>query len=207
MTFLAVTILLPQTFTGGVLPPLPTYLNRLEPAFVGYLLSFFVIAGWWSVHHRLFSSIVRYDQPLIRLNSFFLLVISVTPFLVSLLFAYSPDGFGPSSRSCQLAVAIYAAVQAVGGCVLLGIWRHATRDRHLVAPRLTPEWIRTTELGQSLTVVTFVASIGVAFVSPLTAELAWIVVIFGFRRHFWDRIARRRAEPRRSEPLDTLPRE
>jgi len=193
MTFLAVTILLPQTFTGGALPPLPTYLGRLEPAFLGYVLSFFVIAGWWNVHHRLFSSIVRYDPTLVRLNSTFLLVISVTPFLVSLLFAYSPNGWGPGTLSSRLGVAIYAVVQALGGCVLLGIWRHATRHARLVSKTLTPEWIRITELGQLLSTGTFAISVAVAFLSPLTAELLWIVVILGFQRHVWSRIARRGA--------------
>jgi uncharacterized membrane protein len=149
---------------------------------VGYVLSFLVIASWWNVHHRLFSSVARYDPTVVRLNSFFLLVISVTPFLVWMLFAYSPSGFGAGSESARLAVAIYAAVQALGGLDLLAIWRHATRGRRLVRPTLTDEWIRATEQNQLLTIGVFAASAGVAFVSPLVAELAWVAMIVGLRR-------------------------
>jgi len=194
MTFLAVTLLLPQTTGSSTLPSLFAYLGRLEPAFVGYLLSFLVIAAWWNTHHQLFSCIVRYDQVLLRLNSFFLLVISVTPFVVSLLFAYSPDGFGTGTPSARLAVMLYAAVQAAGGCDLLVIWRHATRGRRLVAPTLSAEWIRATEQIQLFTIGVFASSIVIAFVAPLIAELAWIVMVFGLRRQLWRR-ARRRTDP------------
>lgn len=183
LTFLAITILLPQA-GGAALPSLTAYLARLEPAFVGYLLSFFVIATWWSAHHRLFSSIVRYDQRLVRYNTFFLLVISVTPFLVSLLFAYVPNGFGRGSPSARLAVALYGLVQALGGTMLLVIWRHASYRRRLVRPSLPDEWIRQTEQNQLLTVVVFLASVGIAFLSPLVAELTWIIMIFGPGRRF-----------------------
>jgi hypothetical protein len=56
---------------------------------------------------------------------------------------------------------------------------------------VSTEWIRATEVGQLLTVVVFGASIGIAFVSPLVAELTWIVMIFGFR----SRLLRRGRSP------------
>jgi len=185
LTFLAVTLLLPSATGSAPAPSLSAYLQKLEPAFVGYLLSFLVIGAWWNTHHRLFSCLVRYDQAVVRLNSLFLLVISVTPFLVSLLFAYGPGGFGAGTPSSRLAVSLYAAVQALGGCVLLVIWRHATSGRRLVAPSLSREWIGATEQIQLVTIGVFAASVVIALISPLAAELAWIVMIFGFSRRFW----------------------
>lgn len=158
------------------------YLGKLEPAFVGYVLSFFVIGSWWGGHQRLFSALTRYDPTVVRLNSMFLLVVSVTPFLVSLLFAYSPGNFGMGSLSDRLAVALYGGVQALGGLALLGIWRHATRDHRLVRRTLPDEWIRSTEIARIYTVVVFATSAGIAFVSPLVAELGWIVMIVGIGR-------------------------
>jgi len=195
LTFLAVTLVLPATLGSSTLPPLPRYLASLQSSFVGYVLSYFVVASWWSSHHRLFSSFVRYDALLVRLNTFFLLVISITPFLVSLLFAYGPNDFRPSSLSARLAVVIYAAVQALGGATLLGIWRHATRDHRLVAATLPESWIRATEKIQWLNVGTFVVSIGIAFASPLLAELLWIVMIFGVSRRLIPRLGRKPPAP------------
>jgi uncharacterized membrane protein len=184
MTFLAVTLLLPQVSGVSSEPALTSYLTKLQPAFVGYVLSFFVIAGWWSSHHRLFSSIVRYDGAIVRYNSFVLLVISVTPFLVSLLFAYSSSSLGPGSLSGRLAVAIFAAVQGLGGLALLAIWHHASRGHRLLRPSLPEGWIRSTEYTQLLKVGVFFASVGIAFVSPLAAELSWIVMIIGIGHRF-----------------------
>jgi uncharacterized membrane protein len=182
LTFLAVSLLLPQV-TGRPSPPnLASYLGQLEPAFVGYLLSFFIIASWWGIHHRIFSCFVRYDRTLVTLNSFFLLMISITPFLVSLLFTYSPNGFGPGNPSSRLVVALYGAAQCLGGLVLLVIWRHASHGRRLISRTLSDEWIRLTEENQVLKVVVFGASIAVAFVAPLVAELTWIAVIIGVNR-------------------------
>lgn len=185
LTFLAVTLLLPQATGGKAAPALGAYLHSLEPSFVAYVLSFFVITSWWSTHHRLFSCIVRYDGTLVRLNSFFLLMISVTPFLVSLLFAYSARGFEAGSESARFSVVLYAGVQALGGADLLAIWRHATDGRRLASPRLTDEWVRATERRQVAVLGVFLASIGVAFLSPLAAELVWIVAVFGLGRHLW----------------------
>jgi len=198
LTFLAVTLLLPQALGSSPLPVLTRYLQRLEPAFIGYLLSFFVIASWWNVHHRLFSCIVRYDRMLVRLNLYFLLVISVTPFLVSLLFAYSSTGWGPGTVSARLAVTLYAVIQAIGGGMLLGIWRHATRGHRLVAPSVTKGWIQSTEDSQLVRVIVFAVSIGIAWASPLIAELSWIVMILGLGRPLW----RRPRAPHSSRTLD-----
>lgn len=196
LTFLAVTLLLPQALGVAALPNLPTYLRKLEPAFVGYLLSFFVIGSWWSGHQRLFSALTRYDPTIVRLNSMFLLVISVTPFLVSLLFAYSPSNFGPGTLSDRLAVALYGGIQALGGLALLGIWRHATRDHRLVRKSLPDAWIRAAETPRVFTVLVFAASVGIAFVSPLAAELAWIVMIVGVGHHLLHRTPPSEAPPR-----------
>ncbi|HTP54794.1 MAG TPA: TMEM175 family protein [Thermoplasmata archaeon] len=176
LTFLVVSLLLPAPGTTAE-PSLTGLLSRLEPGFLAYALSFFIIATWWETHHRLFSPLVRYDATLVRLNNFFLLVISITPFLVDLLFVYGPGKSTPI-RSTQLAIVLYAGVQALGGLDLLVIWRHATRGHRLVDPTLPDEWIRGTELNQAAVVAVFLASMPVALLSPVTAELVWIVMVF-----------------------------
>ena len=47
-------------------------LASLIPVFLGFIMSFFVIAIYWRSHHRLFSFIKDYDDKLIWLNFFFL---------------------------------------------------------------------------------------------------------------------------------------
>ncbi|MDQ7948673.1 MAG: TMEM175 family protein [Pedobacter sp.] len=50
------------------------------PLFIGFIISFFVIAIYWRSHHRLFSFIKDYDDGLIWLNFLFLFTIVLMPF-------------------------------------------------------------------------------------------------------------------------------
>jgi len=181
LTFLVVGLILPRPGSSG-LPSLSGYLGALEPQFVAYLLSFLIIGSWWMSHHRIFSPIVRYDTSLVRLNNLFLLVISVTPFLVGVLFDYGPGSAGVSLASSRLAVILYSSAQAVGGGILLAIWRHSTRAHRLVVADLPADWIRSTERRQLSVVAIFLAAIPVVYVYPLAAELVWILAIVGVGR-------------------------
>lgn len=55
-------------------------LDELLPKFIGFLVSFFIIGLYWTIHHRMFGYVVRYDRKLIRLNLIFLLAIVLMPF-------------------------------------------------------------------------------------------------------------------------------
>ena len=182
MTFLVINLVLPQRTAAGSYPDLWSYLANVWPSFVAYTLSFFIIASWWGAHRRLFSPIVRYDPLLVRLNNLFLLVIAVTPFLVGILFDYGPGAtLGRGSVSAEVAVALYASVQVVGGFLLLAIWRHSTRDHRLVEKRLPADWIRRTEDAQLTNVVVFALSVPVAFAVPLVSMAMWIFVVVSNR--------------------------
>jgi len=200
MTFLVITIVLPQVGATSKYPSLTDYLQGEWPAFVTYLLSFFIITSWWAGHRRIFSPIVRYDSFLIRLNNLFLLVIAMTPFLVTILYTYGPGSNVVNTNfSSELAVAMFSGVQALGGLLLLGIWHHSTQNHRLVEPHLSLGWIRYTEQSEIFTVLVFAVAVPVAFLSPLVAEVMWILMIVG-GRHF-SRI--RRPTPHRPAPTRT----
>lgn len=201
MTFLVIDLVLPKPSSSGTYTNLSGYLGTEWPSLVAYMISFFIIASWWGVHRRIFSPIVQYDSLLVRLNNFFLLIIAITPFLVGILFDYGPGvSFSAGTPSTQLAVAIYALAQLVGGMLLLAVWHHSTQDHRLVVPTLPQEWIRRTELAQLANVVIFAVSIPVAFAAPLVSMLMWIVMIIGGRH-----LLLRRRIPRRQPVRPVAP--
>lgn len=59
-------------------------LLHLLPKFLGFVLSFFIIGIYWTVHHRLFSYLINYDTKLIWLNILFLFSIVLMPFTTAL---------------------------------------------------------------------------------------------------------------------------
>lgn len=195
MTLLVINLALPAVTQSGTVPPIASYLSSLESRLLDYALAFIVVASWWGEHHRLFSAIRRYDFLLMRLNTYFLLLISVTPFILALVFAYGPNTLFDRAPSAIIAVGLFGLVEAITGLLLFAIWRHATRNRHLVDPDLPEAWIRGAE-GQSLRRIgIFGVSVLVGIALPLAGELIWLGTLFG-------RVARRRP----FSPLDAPPR-
>ena len=64
-------------------------LLRLIPKFIGFFISFFVIAVYWVAHHRIFRFVHRLDNRLIWTNLFFLLGIVLMPFTTAYQSEYS----------------------------------------------------------------------------------------------------------------------
>src|SRR5450631_3763022 len=58
-------------------------LANLIPKFVGFLISFFIIGLFWTIHHRMFGYVVNYNPKLLWLNLIFLLFIVIMPFSTS----------------------------------------------------------------------------------------------------------------------------
>jgi uncharacterized membrane protein len=198
MTLLVINLALPAVTQSGSVPPLASYLSSLESRLLDYALAFIVVASWWGEHHRLFSAIRRYDYTLMRLNTYFLLLISVTPFILALVFSYGPDSVFDRSTSAIVAVGLFGIVEAVTGLLLFAIWRHATRDRRLVDPDLPEAWVKGAESQSLRRIGIFAVSVLVGIALPLVGELIWLGTLFG-------RVARRRPFPPADSPRDKGP--
>jgi len=80
ITLLVIEIKAPHIHQGASAIEIVSQLLDLFPLFIGFLISFFVIAIYWRSHHRLFSFIKDYDEKLIFLNFLFLFTIVLMPF-------------------------------------------------------------------------------------------------------------------------------
>ncbi|MCI4354238.1 MAG: DUF1211 domain-containing protein [Thermoplasmata archaeon] len=182
MTLLVVILVLPTVGAAGGPTDLLEYLRKILPALGGYAISFFVVATWWSAHHRVFAALRRYDEHLMRLNNVFLLLISITPFLLALVFEFGPQSLFSEGFSAKLSVGLYSGAQVGTGLVFLAMWRHATTDRRLVDPQLPREWVDyVDQQGRGRVVVMAIAVVGAAIL-PVLGELLWIGVLLA-RRH------------------------
>ncbi len=137
------------------------------PAFLTYAFGFFIIAYWWEVHHRLFAHVRRWDRRVLTFNLGFLLMIAITPFLVSLYAQYGSD---------QVALVLYAGAQGLGGVVLAGLWQHATADHRLTAPDLPASLVARYRGRLLASSGIFGASILVSFASVPAAQFVWLLV-------------------------------
>jgi len=80
ITLLIIEIKAPEIHEGMPFKLMVEQLLNLTPKFIGFIISFFVIAIYWRSHHRMFSFIKDYDDKLIWLNFFFLFSIILMPF-------------------------------------------------------------------------------------------------------------------------------
>jgi len=80
ITLLIIEIKAPEIHKEMAFKEMVEQLLNLIPKFIGFIISFFVIAIYWRSHHRMFSFIKDYDDKLIWLNFFFLFSIILMPF-------------------------------------------------------------------------------------------------------------------------------
>jgi uncharacterized membrane protein len=140
---------------------------------LSYVVSFAVIALFWTRHHAFFRGVRRVDGRLLALNLLYLGIIAFVPFPTRLLGVY---GDRPE------AVAVYAATISLVG-VVAGAMRLHARNAGL----LEGEALRDPIWRLASVPVIFLASIPIAYVSPTAAELSWLSL------GVVERLARRRA--------------
>ncbi len=103
----AITLLaLDLTVEGPGHGSLLDQLHDKWPAFLAYLISFFMIGIMWVNHHALVRSITKVDRLLLFLNLVLLLFVVLIPFATSTEAAYFPH----NNDDARLAMALYAGV-------------------------------------------------------------------------------------------------
>jgi uncharacterized membrane protein len=80
-------------------------------SYLSYLISFYVVAGYWVGHRRILRSVVGSHPRLVQHTLLLLLLVAALPFPSSLLGRYGGD--------VPIALALYGAVNAVATLVLL----------------------------------------------------------------------------------------
>jgi uncharacterized membrane protein len=142
------------------------------PQLFAYFLSFAVIGRFWISHHETFRTLHNFDRRLLVINLVYLSLVVLIPFPTNLLGEYGgePD-----------AVVLYAFV--IGSASLLSwlMLRSALSSGH-VAPALHAA-AREMSSGSLGAALIFYASMPIALVSSLGAQLFWLTLLVdGLRR-------------------------
>jgi uncharacterized membrane protein len=144
----------------------------LAPQLGAYFLSFAVIGRFWLVHHRVFATMDSFDAALLGLNLLYLALIVLVPFTTEVLGEYGDTSVG---------VIVYAAVMALASLVNWLMIRHVVSRGH-VRPEARERTAHFADLGGLQVPGVFALSIPVALLSPLAAELMWVLLVLVVRR-------------------------
>jgi uncharacterized membrane protein len=142
----------------------PAELFKLLPIFLSYLLSFVLVAIYWTNHHHLIHLVDRVDSQILWFNLNLLFWMSLTPFAT----AYMGE-----NRAAPLSVALYGLVQTACSisflCLRRAIAQHHQHQSELRA--LHNKKFRKNHIAWLLSA----CSIPLAFVS---VPLALLFVVF-----------------------------
>jgi len=131
----AITLLaLNLTVDGYGHGPLLAQLNAKWPAFLAYLISFFMIGIVWVNHHALVRSITKVDRTLLFINLVLLLFVVLIPFATATEASYFPH----NDNDAQLAMVLYAGVFLGMSAGFGGIFEWTLHGQRVYQP-LPPE--------------------------------------------------------------------
>jgi uncharacterized membrane protein len=155
-------------------------LAKSSDEWISYVISFYVIAQFWLVHHQVFRRIVTQRDGLAMWNFAFLFTITVMPFTSDLLGQFSEN---------PVAVDIFALNLLLANLATRAMLEFGQRHGLLDGTGQ-----RDVSLSRSRTLISAVVillSIAVAWVSPTAAKLCWL--LFAVAPQAADAVARIRA--------------
>jgi uncharacterized membrane protein len=138
-----------------------------QASFLGFVLSFVVVAAQWLNHHRLLRPLTATDRGLLLFNLGLLFFVCLLPFSTGLFARYSDRA--------PVAVAIYAGNLGLVGLATCVLRLYVSArpiirsvDGHVPLRRQLMAWFWPT---------IFAASVPIAFWRPEVAELTWLLAL------------------------------
>lgn len=166
MTILVVEIPVPELDHPTALD-ITRALLGLWPRFLGYFVSFMMLATFWVTQHEQFHFVKRVDQAFLWLTMLFLMLIASVPFSTTLIARYLEQ---------QPVVALYGAHVLAISLVHHATWHQMTRNPRLVDPNIDPQDIKI-HLRRSLSMsAIYLVAIGLSFVSVILSLAVYTLV-------------------------------
>ncbi|HEY1000031.1 MAG TPA: TMEM175 family protein [Streptosporangiaceae bacterium] len=132
---------------------------------ISYVISFYVIAQFWLVHHRVFRRITGQQEGLAWWNFAFLFTITIMPFTSDLLGEFSAN---------PLAIDIFAANLLLATMATQLTMIYGTR-KDLVTPE-TAQQTRAARYRVAASVLVIAVSMVLAWVNPDAAKYCWLLL-------------------------------
>jgi uncharacterized membrane protein len=133
---------------------------------VSYVISFYVIAQFWLVHHRVFRRIAGQREGLAWWNFAFLFTITVMPFTSDLLGKYASN---------PLAIDIFA-VNLLAATLATQLTLVFVRRKNLLVAGTGAREMQAAQLRAAAAVFVIVLSIGLAWVNTDVAKYCWLLL-------------------------------
>jgi uncharacterized membrane protein len=165
MTLLILNVQLPDNVRELDGPGLLRALRDVWPNYVGYFLSFLVIAQYWIGYTDYFGGLKKVDNGFVWLTTLLLLVVGFVPFVTAVL----------SKNSGWLPIALYACAMMAISALLIAMSLYARRKGLIDPQHPDGPWWREVAPWLQIIVV-FGLSIVIAPWNPLLAKFVWFLL-------------------------------
>ncbi len=141
-------------------------LAHSTPQLVAYLVSFYVIAVFWLVHHRVYRLLRGHREGIAWWNFGFLFTITLFPFSAALMGAFSHNSLAVVEFALNLLLASMATTLVVV----------VASRKGLLIDAATPTLVRSMVARGLTAALVIVVSIPVALVAPNYAPFVWLLL-------------------------------
>lgn len=145
---------------------------------LGFVISFFIVGYYWSVHHRIFGYVNDYTSRLIWLNLLFLFSVVLLPFSSGLLGEYS------SELELHIPYGIYVMNIILTAIMNVVLWLYISNpSKKLLTHEISPERIRLglyfTFIVPSMFLLSFLMSLKFPIVGRLIPAFIPLILKYG----------------------------
>src|SRR6201996_4503039 len=144
---------------------LAAQLRKDADQLISYVISFYVIAQFWLVHHRVFRRITRQREGLAWWNFAFLFTVSVMPFTSNLVGKFSANPLAVDIFAVNLLAAMLATHLTL---------TYGYRNNLVIAE--SPREMQAAQLRAAASAFVIVVSIGIAWVNTGAAKYCWLLL-------------------------------
>lgn len=166
LTLLVLELRVPPHESGR----LPAAIAQMWPSLVAFLISFLRVSVIWINHHELFGRIRRVDRPLLWMNLWLLLNLTVIPIPTTILADALRRG---EMADMRVATVTYVLLASLVLSAWLPIFRHLRDHPELVEPGTDPTYFDDQRTRGWTGVIIDAIAVGVAIVAPVPALGLW----------------------------------
>ncbi|MGZ5134501.1 MAG: TMEM175 family protein, partial [Flavitalea sp.] len=146
-------------------------LSEMSLKFFGFIISFAIVGHYWSVHHRIFGYIERYNTRFIWINLAYLCSVVFLPFSSGMMGEYSSD------LHLYVPYAVYVFNICLTGLMNLWLWLYISNPKKLYLTHNLSKARRRLGVYRSLVIpVVFIISLLVSFLNPVVSRFIPLVI-------------------------------
>ena len=148
-------------------------LSEMSLKFIGFLISFAIVGHYWSVHHRIFGYVKKYNSPLLWVNLGFLCSVVLLPFSSGLLGEYSSD------LHLYVPYIVYVINICLTGLMNCWLWLYISNPRRQFLTHTISDARIRLGLYRSLIIpLVFIISLVVFYINPFISRFIPLVIPF-----------------------------